>query len=134
MSRLPIPATKQRIALACLAAFILPGLGHVLLGRWGRGVLLCLVILLMFLLGFQMEGHLFRPVGREWLTWFFSFLDAGIGLPYLVCWVADWGFEVTPDQAAKLTFEYGNNFLCVAGALNMLAAMDAFDIGIGRKA
>jgi len=134
VSRLPIPATKQRIALACLAAFILPGLGHVLLGRWGRGVLLCLVILLMFLLGFQMEGHLFRPVGREWLTWFFSFLDAGIGLPYLVCWVADWGFEVTPDQAAKLTFEYGNNFLCVAGALNMLAAMDAFDIGIGRKA
>ncbi|MFN7622289.1 MAG: DUF6677 family protein, partial [Acidobacteriota bacterium] len=33
-----------------------------------------------------------------------------------------------------VTFEYGNNFLCVAGALNMLAAMDAFDIGIGRKA
>ena len=134
MSRQPVPATKQRIALACLAAFVLPGLGHVLLGRWGRGVLLCLAILLMFMLGFLMEGHLFRPAGREWLTWFFSFLDAGIGLPYVVCWVADWGFEVTPEQAAKLTFEYGNNFLCVAGALNMLSAMDAFDIGIGRKA
>jgi hypothetical protein len=88
----------------------------------------------MFMLGFLMEGHLFRPAGREWLTWFFSFLDAGIGLPYVVCWVADRGFEVTPEQAAKLTFEYGNNFLCVAGALNMLSAMDAFDIGIGRKA
>ena len=65
---------------------------------------------------------------------FFSLLDAGIGLPYLVCLFADWGFQVTPEQAAKVTFEYGNNYLCVAGALNMLAAMDAFDIGIGRKA
>ena len=123
-----------RTVVACGATFLLPGLGHLLLGRWGRGVLLCLVVLAMFLLGFQMEGHHFRPEGREWLTWFFSFLDAGIGLPYFLCWIADWGFQVTPDQAAKVTFEYGNNFLCVAGALNMLAAMDAFDIAIGRKA
>src|SRR6266542_297337 len=55
-------------------------------------------------------------------------------LPYLVLVLADWGVQITPDQAAKVTFEYGNTFLCVAGALNMLAAMDAYDIGIGRKA
>ena len=120
--------------MACVAAFILPGLGHILLGKWVRGALLGAVILLLFGLGCFMEGHLFQPEKKEWLTWFFSLLDAGIGLPYLVCWMADWGFAVQPEQAAKVTFEYGNNFLCVAGALNMLAAMDAFDIGIGRKA
>jgi hypothetical protein len=132
-SQVPVSATKGRTALACIAAFIIPGLGHVVLGRWVRGLLLGVVILLMFGLGLQMEGHLFKPEGREWLTWFFSFLDAGIGAPYFVCLLADWGFLVQPDQAARVTFEYGNNFLCVAGALNMLAAMDAFDIGIGRK-
>ena len=87
----------------------------------------------MFALGFAMEGHLYKPDPNEWLTWFFSFLNAGMGLPYLVCVLADWGVQITPGQAAKVTFEYGNTFLCVAGALNMLAAMDAYDIGIGRK-
>ena len=91
------------------------------------------VIILMFVLGFAMEGHLYRPDPNEWLTWFFSFLDAGMGLPYLVLVLADWGVQITPEQAAKVTFEYGNTFLCVAGALNMLAAMDAYDIGVGRK-
>jgi hypothetical protein len=132
-SQIPVPAPPARTALACLAAFIVPGLGHVILGRWWRGLLLGASIMLLFGLGFLMEGHLFKPE-KEWLTWFFSILDAGIGLPYVVCLLADWGFQITPEQAAKVTFEYGNNFLCVAGALNMLAAMDTFDIGIGRKA
>lgn len=132
-SERPVPASTGRTAAACIAAFIVPGLGHIILGRLWRGILLGTAILLLFGLGFFMEGHLFKPE-KEWLTWFFSLLDAGIGLPYFVCLLADWGFQVTPEQAAKVTFEYGNNFLCVAGALNMLAAMDAFDIGIGRKA
>ncbi|MFZ4986922.1 MAG: DUF6677 family protein [Blastocatellia bacterium] len=132
-NQIPVRASSGRTAAACVASFVLPGLGHVLLGRWVRGLLLGGAITLLFVFGLLMEGHLFKPE-KEWLTWFFSLLDAGIGLPYLVCLFADWGFQVTPEQAAKVTFEYGNNYLCVAGALNMLAAMDAFDIGIGRKA
>jgi len=123
-----------RTAAACIAALILPGLGHLVLGKWVRGIIIGLVIATMFVLGFVMEGHLYKPESNEWLTWFFSFLDAGIGLPYLVCLLTDWGIQVQPEQAAKVTFEYGNTFLCVAGALNMLAAMDAYDIGVGRKA
>jgi hypothetical protein len=123
-----------RTTAACIAAMILPGLGHVLLGKWARGAIIGLVIILMFVVGFAMDGHLYKPESNEWLTWFFSFLDAGIGLPYFVCLVADWGIQVQPEQAARVTFEYGNTFLCVAGALNMLAAIDAYDIGVGRKA
>jgi hypothetical protein len=54
-------------------------------------------------------------------------------LPYFVCLALDFGFKVEPAQAARITFEYGNTFLMVAGALNMLATMDAYDIAIGRK-
>jgi hypothetical protein len=131
---IPTPVSMGRTTAACIAAMILPGLGHVLLGKWARGAIIGLVIILMFVLGFAMNGHLYRPESNEWLTWFFSFLDAGIGLPYFVCLVADWGIQVQPEQAARVTFEYGNTFLCVAGALNMLAAIDAYDIGVGRKA
>jgi hypothetical protein len=130
---IPTPVSMGRTTAACIAAMILPGLGHVLLGKWARGAIIGLVIILMFALGFAMNGHLYKPESNEWLTWFFSFLDAGIGLPYFVCLVADWGIQVQPEQAARVTFEYGNTFLCVAGALNMLATIDAYDIGVGRK-
>jgi hypothetical protein len=123
----------SRTLAATIAAFIVPGLGHLVLGRVFRGVIIGGVIIAMFALGFMMEGHLYKPDPNEWLTWFFSLLDAGMGLPYFVCVLADWGVQFTAEQAAKVTFEYGNTFLCVAGALNMLAAMDAYDIGVGRK-
>jgi hypothetical protein len=127
------PVSFGRTAVACLAGLALPGGGHFVLGKWGRGALILAVIVLLFAFGFWMEGHLFFPGGKEWLTWFFSVLDMGLGLPYLICLMMDKGFAVTPEQAAKITFEYGNTFLCVAGALNLLSVMDAYDIAIGRK-
>lgn len=129
----PRPAPMARTIAATVAAFIVPGLGHLVLGRVVRAAIIGGVIIAMFALGFVMEGHLYKPDPGEWLTWFFSALDAGMGAPYFLCVLADWGVQITPDQAAKVTFEYGNTFLSVAGALNMLAAMDAYDIGVGRK-
>lgn len=130
----PAPVSMGRTLTAVVAAMILPGLGHLVLGKKLRAAIIGVVIIAMFLLGFAMEGHLYKPQPGEWLTWFFSALDAGLGLPYLVCLLGDIGVQVTNEQAAKVTFEYGNTFLCVAGALNLLAAMDAYDIGVGRKA
>ena len=127
------PVSVGRTALACIAGLVLPGGGHFVLGKWGRGALMLAVIVLLFFFGFWMEGHLFWPESKEWLTWFFSILDMGLGLPYFICLMLDKGFAVTPEQAAKITFEYGNTFLCVAGALNLLSVMDAYDIAIGRK-
>ena len=129
----PKPMPLGRTLAACAATFILPGLGHIVLGKFVRGALLGVVIIALFVLGFVMEGHLYKPEGMEWLTWFFSVLDMGLGLPYFVCLSLDKGFAVTQVQAAKITFEYGNTFLSVAGALNLLSAMDAYDIAIGRK-
>ena len=127
------PVSPARTVAACVAALVLPGLGHAVLGKWGRALLLGLTIAALITLGFMMEGHLYWPERNEWLTWFFSVLDMGLGLPYFVCLSLDKGFAVTQVQAAKITFEYGNTFLSVAGALNLLSAMDAYDIAIGRK-
>ena len=54
----------------------------------------------------------------------------GSGLLYLICWGANIGFV---DKAQLMTYEYGNTFLLVAGLLNYLAMLDAFDIAAGRK-
>jgi hypothetical protein len=56
--------------------------------------------------------------------------DIGCGLLYVFCWATGIGFV---ENAQSVTYEYGNTFLMVAGLLNYLVALDAFDIAVGRK-
>jgi hypothetical protein len=85
-----------------------------------------------------MGGHFFKYSGSE--PGLSSLLqippmvgNLGTGLLYIVCWQAGFGFSHEPQQAALPTFEYGWTFLLIAGLLNYLAMLDAFDIAAGRK-
>lgn len=121
-----------------LAAWAVPGLGHFLQGRWVRGLLLGGAVWTMLLTGLGLGGHLFTIGGQEtglaalvpalWMAG-----DIGTGLLYVFCWVMNIGFLDSPEAAARVTYEYGNTFLVVAGLLNYLAMLDAFDIAAGRK-
>ena len=53
----------------------------------------------------------------------------GIGLPYFIARVMGYG----AGNVIAVTYEYGNTFLIVAGLLNTLVVIDAFDISMGRK-
>ena len=53
----------------------------------------------------------------------------GIGLPYIVARMMGYG----AGNVIAVTYEYGNTFLIVAGLLNTLVVIDAFDISMGRK-
>lgn len=84
-----------------------------------------------------MGGHLFTYSGEE--QGFSALLQVppmianlGSGLLYIVCWMMGIGSD-DPLQAARATYEYGNTFLLIAGLLNYLAMLDAFDIFAGRK-
>lgn len=120
------------------AAWFVPGLGHLLQGRWGRALLLGGAVWACFISGFLMGGHLFKFAGSEpgmsgWLQLPPMIGDLGTGLLYIICWVSGFGFANGPQQAALPTFEYGWTLLLVAGLLNYLAMLDAFDIAAGRK-
>jgi hypothetical protein len=120
-----------------LLGWFVPGAGHVAQGRWGRGLLICGVVLTMFITGLIFGGHLF-PLGETQGGGGWSPLlqvppmiaNLGTGVLYLVCWVTGTGFV---EHANYETFEYGNTFLLVAGLLNYLGMLDAFDIAVGRK-
>ena len=78
---------------------------------------------------------MFRPgANDQGLAFFLQLLpmvaNLGAGLLYIVCWLTNSGFA---DHAQMVTYEYGNTFLLVAGLLNYLAMLDAFDIAAGRK-
>lgn len=89
----------------------------------------------MFFTGLALGGHLFRVSGNDQgfsiiLGVLPMIANIGSGLLYIVCWLTNSGFT---EQAQRLTYEYGNTFLLVAGLLNYLAMLDAFDIAAGRK-
>jgi hypothetical protein len=118
-----------------LAAWAIPGAGHLLQRRWVRGVLLGGAVWVMFLLGLWLGGHLYTVTGKEQgfgvlLQLLPMIADLGSGLLYVVCWLANVGFA---ENAELMTYEYGNTFFLVAGLLNYLAMLDAFDIAAGRK-
>lgn len=121
-----------------LAAWLVPGLGHVLQGKWVRALILGGAVWICFIMGFMMGGHLFRfsaaEQGVSSLLQIAPMIgDLGTGLLYISCWMSGTGFGQTPEQAALATFEYGWTFLLVAGLLNYLSMLDAFDIAAGRK-
>lgn len=122
--------------LFAIAAWLVPGAGHLLQGRWLRGSLLGAAVFGMFILGIALGGHLFPLLGSydEGIAVLLQvppmIANVGAGLPYFFCWVTNNGFT---DHANFATYEYGNTFLLVAGLLNYLIMLDAFDIGAGRK-
>lgn len=121
--------------LVGLAAWSVPGLGHLLLRRWARALLLGGSVWVMFLTGLWLGGHLFKMGGADQgasslLSLLPMVANAGSGLLYIFCWMTNTGFS---EQAQLITFEYGNTFLLVAGLLNYLGMLDAFDLAAGRK-
>ena len=120
--------------LAGWLAWFVPGRGHLLLGRVGRGLLLGSIVYLMFGIGLMLGGHLYglhnvADVGI--LAYVFGFCDLGTGLLYLG---SLWMGVGLVDQASRATAEYGNIFMMVAGLLNYLLALDAYDLAVRRKA
>lgn len=119
--------------VAGISTWLIPGAGYVWAGRAVRGALVAGVVLTTFAVGLLFGGHIFglrnvADIGL--LAYVYGFCDLGSGLLCVLCqWL---GIGVT-DQAQRATAEYGNIFLMIAGLLNFLAALDTFDIAVGRK-
>jgi hypothetical protein len=124
--------------MALVLGALVPGAGHLYLGRKGRGVAFLAAIGALFLLGVAMQARLEIHTGLDDpLGSLLSIGQVAAGLPYFVARALGYGVYSDPaalDQAVKsVTFEYGNTFTAVAGLLNVLVMLDAFDIGVGRK-
>ena len=118
--------------LAAIAGWLVPGLGHVIQGRVLKGVLGGLAVLLLFGLGVALGGHVYGlwDTSEGLLSTLFGFCDLGSGLLYIASRATGFAMREQPELA---TSEYGNVFMMVAGLLNFILALDAFDVGAGRK-
>ena len=122
------PITTMAV-VAPIAGWIIPGAGHLLLKRYVRGVLLMISVVAMFLIGLGMNGRIYSPNGGDILEILGFVGDMGSGLLYFVARMMEWG----QAPAATAVADYGKTFLIVAGLLNLLVVIDAYDVAMGRK-
>ena len=124
------PERGRALAL-CIAAWLLPGAGHLLQHRLSRGLTCLFALPLMFALGLLYDGALFplTPVTQSPLTAAAALAQRCVGAPWIATAVAGWG----RGDVVSATYEYGWVLMVVAGLLNCLVVLDAYDIALGRK-
>ena len=103
------------IARLCVSAWLMPGMGHMLLGHRWRAVLLFASVISMFLLGLTMQGKFFILGSGHWLRTLGCLGEWSVGLALPVSLWFD--YDGDPFFASS---DYGTAFLVAAGMLNIL--------------
>ena len=110
----------------------MPGAGHALAKCRGRAAVYFVCTLGLFGLGILYGARLQFHVGfDDPLAVVRSTAQLVVGAPYFLARFLGLGQD--PALITRNTFEYGSTFTEVAGLLNILVALDAFDIAAGRK-
>jgi hypothetical protein len=110
------------------AAWAVPGFGHLLLGRPAKAAYFGLLILGIFGLGLWLgEG---ASVSRARFP-FHIYGQLGAGVPALL---ADRFLGIIPQGRTIDRLELGVVFTTVAGIMNVIAIVDAYEIARTRKA
>jgi hypothetical protein len=135
---------KQRTPIGLLAAaWLIPGLGHWIVGKRTRAVVFAVVICCAFATGVLLDGEIGTPNPQSPFSWLAAFACLGNGLLSIarLTWLngvggllANFPFALqgggSPSAAG---FAYGNTFLYTAGLMNLLVVLDVSDIFRGDK-
>ena len=136
-------ATKAPPALLAVA-WLIPGLGHWLLGKRTRAVVFAAVIVCAFVTGVLVNGELGTPRRVEPFSWLATFACLGNGVLYMarLLWLNGldglfsggfpFGLRGGGDPVS-VGFVYGNTFLYTAGLMNLLTVLDVSDIARREK-
>ena len=116
-------------AAVCVVSWLVPGAGHLMQGRRQKGLVFLIALPVMFAIGLVLDGRLFPFLFAEPLVGLAALANLGMGIPYFIARALDLGQGVV----TAASYEYGNTFLIVSGLLNMLVAIDAYDVRLGRK-
>ena len=115
--------------LIAVAAWAVPGLGHLLLWRWRRAIVFFLTVGTLAFTGVTLRGRLFSPDTGDFFDLLGFLADCGSGVFfYATRWIENGGADVS-----RAAGDYGTRFFAAAGVLNLLCALDAFDLAVGGK-
>ena len=136
---------------AVVAGWIVPGLGHVLLGRLRRGVVFAVLVFGSFALGLAHDGRFaLRDERQPFLSALQVVANAGVGPADVLARTRVYGapiyalprdpadpryetsFRILRERTESALSIYGTAYLWTAGLMNLLLLFDVWDIGRGR--
>jgi hypothetical protein len=112
-----------------VVSWLVPGAGHLMLGRRQKAIIFFVALTAMFGIGLALNGRLPAFDFSDPLVGLAAVANLGMGIPYFIARVLGLGQGIV----TAASYEYGNTFLIVSGLLNMLVAIDAYDVRLGRK-
>jgi len=125
----PRPTIALLAPLVALAGWSIPGLGHLMLHRRGRGLAFFVAVAGLAITGYLMRGNVF-PLHSADVFGSIGFLaDAGAGVFYPLARFLE---RHGPD-VSRAAGDYGTRFIAAAGVVNILSVIDAFEIARGRR-
>jgi len=120
---------KIKAIYSLVLGWLVPGLGHIVLKKYSRGLVFFICISAMTVLGLLIGGKIYSFQTENPLTRLAFFSDLGIGTLYILSKIIPIGL----GNIKAMTFEFGTAYIAGAGLLNYLVALDAFDIASGKK-
>ncbi|MEW5805908.1 MAG: DUF6677 family protein [Acidobacteriota bacterium] len=141
----------KRSLISMILTWLIPGIGHLYLGKKGRAVVFFIVVHLTFILGFVADGRFFLVDQRQpFMSYLQTATNMAAGPLDIVGRVYVYGspaYFLPGEEEARSSFlmtrmrermksqgsAYGTAYLLTAGLMNLLLMLDVFDISIGRK-
>ena len=133
MESTEIVTSKPNPALAgaaAIAGWIVPGLGHLMLRRWRKALVYFFAVGALAVAGVLMRGSVFTFNGDDIFDRLGFFAELGSGIFYFPA------HRINPAGGGYLRAagDYGTRLIATAGVLNLLCVMEAFQLGLGRRA
>ena len=130
------PALEARGWVLGALGWAIPGLGHLLQKKYDRAAVFFVCVVSLGLLGLAMGAKLYAPPFDRSQGFFVLLLhvlgfvgDLGTGTLFVGARMMGLG-QFYMDRALG---DYGTVFFLCAGMLNLLTALDAYDIAVGKK-
>ena len=112
-----------------LAGWAIPGLGHLVLRRWGKAAVYFLCVGGLACAGLAMRGGIFDADATDMFDRLGFFADMGAGVFYFLAHM----IQTAGPDVAHASGDYGTRLFATAGMLNLLTVLEAYEIGRGRR-
>ena len=125
-----VQSTQYALApVVAVAAWLVPGLGHLLLRKWSRAVVYFLAVGSRAVAGLALRGNVFTAQGADAFDMLGFLADVGSGVFYVVARF----IETAGPDVSRAGGDYGTRLFATAGVLNLLCVIEAHEIARGRK-
>ncbi|PYU22094.1 MAG: hypothetical protein DMG32_19005 [Acidobacteria bacterium] len=123
------PINPALAVVAAVAGWLVPGLGHALLRKWGKAIVYFFAVGILALVGLWMRGNVFSSNAADAFDMLGFLADIGGGIFYFLAGT------INPAGAdvSRASGDYGTRLLATAGVLNLLCVLEVLQIGFGSK-